>query len=183
MAAPDPRNDPLVALVGRWQERVRRHWAHALMAAALLASLTVLVEDPALKWLDVAMLRIVPEMENAPVLGALLFTLGSFCRTDPEKTLKVLVLTIERTYFDSPKAFARGSPIRRDVFLALLNKVTEVFFDKAPKDSAPKVLAIDYDLSRNTKAGAEGLKGQEELDAFLERFAGDPAKRRVLLIH
>src|SRR5262249_31575897 len=29
----------------------------------------------------------------------------------------------------------------------------------------------------------EGLKGQEELDAFLERFAGDPAKRRVLLIH
>src|SRR5262245_7179997 len=165
------------------------HWAHALMATGLLASLTVLYEDPVLEWLDVAMLRIVPEFENSWV-GPILRTLGwspSFSAMDPAKSLKVLVLTIEQPYFD--KAFGGRAPIPRKEFLDLLNEAKTVFFDRDVPDGArvPRVLAIDYDLSPDPKASSEESERQRQLETFLERFAAskgkDGERRTVLLIH
>src|SRR5262249_30022478 len=146
----------------------------AFMATFLLASLTVLVEDPFLEWLDVAMLRIVPEFEATSVLAAPLQKLGwspSFSPADPKKPLNVLVLTIEQPYFD--KEFAGRTPIPRKEFLALLKRIKEVFFERRLPEGvrSPVVLAIDYDLSPNAKAPADNRQWQKPLSDFLAEFA------------
>lgn len=82
-----------------------------------------------------------------------------------------LVLGVSQTYFES--AFGQSSPLDRGELARLLEPVADAARRRAADGAPPLVVAIDFDLSPPTRAGADREPGQRRLEATLAAIAAD----------